>query len=1042
MTEYDNFSNDKRPDIEFLMETLKKNQQFIQTSQQNWSKERKDLETQYQALEKTSKRQIESLKEEIKSLKQEPETNKPGKEPEPQIRNRLMKEIERIEQKNLDKEFSLVSENEKLKKEIKQLIKKLEDKEKELKEEKLKIQNFLETSRKDSRKRETDYQQNYEDVIIKFERINKDLSDKNIEIEVLKNEYEEKIKSILQQKNDGEVNWIKEKQSYFNENFKADEILREKENLIDMQIKDIKEEMNKQEEFYKLKLSVAIDEKNQLSKNLEKLKSIADEKDEIQRKEIEKLRKSNIKLAELSKSRETSLESQILSLRSEVFQLNSKIEERELIFSQLALQKTEDIKKYQELLKRQESIIERKDAVSIAGTLRNELRVTLELLKEKEEQIKSIRELYISCKQGERRSITKTIAATQALLSDINKQQTMLMNEQMNYTQTLIMVEETATKKEKEQLEEITSLTQELQNLRKELAEIRNQKLEEQIFECKEKIITLEQDLDRSKMNLMNYVMSVEGLEEILETKKKLGIETYDLNDLNKKLKLEVERLSAENHSLVENRKKLEEFYTQETQKLHVLLEQKNSEIQQVQSRVDRLKNIKAGKELKEIKTWETRQAVLQKTIKSLEGQIKILTSQTVSRKQLLSYEEALEVEELKLLRKEINQKEEWVESMKESWKNEKEELLKESERLKNSVFSLNTVQENRINVLDEEFSLVSNERTRLAEFLVKMQKMIEKSINSKMIIEKNADMLKKIIDDSYCESIEVLKVQNEDLKEENEKELRFIKDEADVITSSLENDIKNLKTMNEGLNKHIVAQEEQLQKLSAKLKTQKEIHSKEIEQFRSEILVLKMVSNQKNMNLQEEKQTLGKEIARITTMVNKKDDDNRRIILDKLKVIEELIVIKKSSGSENSLNEDFLNRNSDLDLNIIKDEVKNLKVLEEERDKLIKQEKEALNTVICKVRTCIKNIQQASETEAQYLAQELALANHKYQILQADKECVQKQRDEAITRITKSKTLDKTSKSDLSKLIEFIKSQETQRNKIFANEKLQSTRK
>ena len=412
--------------------------------------------------------------------------------------------------------------------------------------------------------------------------------------------------------------------------------MREKEKLIDSHMADVKKELSQQ-------------------------------KDETQRKEIDKLRKSNLKLADLSKTRETALESQVLSLRSEVFQLNSKIEERELIFSKLTQQKTEDLKKYQELIKRQESLIEGKDAISIAGTLRNELKITLELLKDKEEQIKSIRELYISSKQGERRSITKTIAATQSLLLDINKQQTMLMNEQMNYTQTLIVLEEHATKKEKEQLEEITALTSELQNLRKELAEIRDQKLEEQVFAFKEKIMGLEQELDHASKNLMNYMMSVQALEELLETKKKYGVDSFDLNDLNKKLKLEVERLNAENHSLVENRKKLEEFYTQETQKLHVLLEQKNLEIQQVQSRVDRLKTIKAGKELKEIKTWETRQTALQKTIKSLESQIKILTTQTASRKQLLSYEESLEVEELKLLRKEINVKEEWVESMKES---------------------------------------------------------------------------------------------------------------------------------------------------------------------------------------------------------------------------------------------------------------------------------------------------------------------------------------------------------------------------------------
>ncbi|OMJ84158.1 hypothetical protein SteCoe_14784 [Stentor coeruleus] len=1041
MNERDEVSNENTPNIDFLMETLRKNQQLIQTSQQNWARERQELESQCQSIEKSSKRQIEMLKEENKILKEEVNKTHQGKESDSSIRNRLLKEIERIEQKSLDNESTLNHENDLLRKEIKMLNKKIDDKEKELKEEKAKIQNFLDLARKDSRKRETDYQQNYEDIITKFDRINKDLNSKNAEIESLKFEYEDRIRLLTQQKTDGENEWIQEHQKKFDESFKFDEVLQGKQKLIDAELCSIKEDMKKQETFYREKLQQTNDEKAQLQKKIEQLKAIADEKDEIQRKEIERLRKSNLKLAESGKNRENTLESQLLALRSEIFQLNSRIEERESVFSQLTQQKTEDIKKYQELLKRQESLIEGKDAISIAGTLRNELKINLELLKEKEEQIKSIRELYISCKQGERRSITKTIASTQSLLSDINKQQTMLMNEQMTYAQTLITLEEHATKKEKDQLEEITALTQELQNLRKELADLRNQKLEEQIFMSKEKILNLEQELDHAKKNLMNYMMSVQALEEIFETKKKYGIDSFDLNDVNNKLKLEIERLNAENHSLIENRKKLEEFYTQETQKLHILLEQKNLEVQQVQSRVDRLKNIKAGKELKEIKTWETRQAALQKTIKSLEGQIKILTSQAATRKQLLNYEETLEAEELKLLRKEINSKEEWVELMKESWKNEKEELEKQSERLRNSVFILNAAQEKRIQVLDEEFTLVSNERSRLLEFIVKMQKMIEKSINSKMIIEKNADMLKKIIDDSYAETIHVLRVQNEEIKDEMDKEVKLIKDEMIVHKGSLENEIRNLKTMNDGLNKHVIAQEEQLQRLSNMIKQLKENHGKELDQYRSEIKILKSVCSQKNTNINEEKQILGKELTRLCSLVNKKDEENRKVFIDKLRIVEEVIMLKKASQAENSINEDFLNKNSDLDLNIIKDEIKTMKSMEEEREKLVKQEKEAINAVMGKIKNSIKTIQQASENEVQGLSQELALLNHKCQILQADKEVIQKQRDEAVIKMTKAKSIDKSAKGDLIKLVDFMKTQETHRNKIFSNEK-QVTRK
>lgn len=1036
MNEYDEVSNENKPNIDFLMETLRKNQQFIQTSQQSWARERQELESQCQSLEKSFKRQIDILKEENKILKEEVNKTHQGKESDSSIRNRLLKEIERIEQKSLDNESTINHENDLLRKEIKMLNKKIDDKEKELKEEKAKIQNFLDLARKDSRKRETDYQQNYEDIITKFDKINKDLNSKNAEIESLKSEYEDRIRLLTQKKTDGENEWIQEHQKKFDESFKFDEVLQGKQKLIDSELCSIKEDMKKQDDFYREKLQQANDEKAQLQKKIEQLKAIADEKDEIQRKEIEKLRKSNLKLAESGKNRENALESQVLALRSEIFQLNSRIEERESVFSNLTQQKTEDIKKYQELLKRQESLIEGKDAISIAGTLRNELKINLELLKEKEEQIKSIRELYISCKQGERRSITKTIASTQSLLSDINKQQTMLMNEQMNYTQTLITLEEHATKKEKDQLEEITALTQELQNLRKELADFRNQKLEEQIFMSKEKILNLEQELDHAKKNLMNYIMSVQALEEIFETKKKYGIDSFDLNDVNNKLKLEIERLNAENHSLIENRKKLEEFYTQETQKLHILLEQKNLEIQQMQSRVDRLKNIKAGKELKEIKTWETRQAALQKTIKSLEGQIKILTSQAATRKQLLNYEETLEAEELKLLRKEINSKEEWVELMKESWKNEKEELEKQSERLRNSVFILNASQEKRIQVLDEEFTLVANERSRLLEFLVKMQKMIEKSINSKMIIEKNADMLKKIIDDSYAETIQVLRVQNEEIKDEMDKEVKLVKDEMVVHKGSLENEIKNLKIMNDGLNKHVIAQEEQLQRLSNLIKQLKENHAKELDQYRSEIKILKSVCSQKNVNVNEEKQILGKELTRLCSLVNKKDEENRKVFIDKLRIVEEVIMLKKATQAENSINEDFLNKNSDLDLNIIKDEIKTMKSMEEEREKLVKQEREAINAVMGKIKNSIKIIQQASENEVQGLSQELALMNHKCQMLQADKEVIQKQRDEVVIKMTKGKTLDKSAKGDLIKLVDFMKTQETHRNKNFSNEK------
>ena len=182
--------------------------------------------------------------------------------------------------------------------------------------------------------------------------------------------------------------------------------------------------------------------------------------------------------------------------------------------------------------------------------------------------------------------------------------------------------------------------------------------------------------------------------------------------------------------------------------------------------------------------------------------------------------------------------------------------------------------------------------------------------------------------------------------------------------------------------------------------------------------------------------QNLAKELSRITSLVNKKDDESRKLLLEKLRVIEELVLLKKSSQTDASLNEDFLNKNSDLDLNIIHDEVKALKTMEEEREKLIKQEKEALSVVLGKIKNSAKVLQQSSENELQSLSQDLALLNHKLSIVQSDKEILMKQRDEALLRVSKTKALDKNSKTDLTKLVEFIKVQEQVRNKLFGVDK------
>ena len=85
--------NENKPDIDFLIETLRKTQSLVQSSQRSWSKERVDLKSQYSSLEKSSKRQLNSLKNENKLLREELSTSTSGKETESTVRNRLLRKL-------------------------------------------------------------------------------------------------------------------------------------------------------------------------------------------------------------------------------------------------------------------------------------------------------------------------------------------------------------------------------------------------------------------------------------------------------------------------------------------------------------------------------------------------------------------------------------------------------------------------------------------------------------------------------------------------------------------------------------------------------------------------------------------------------------------------------------------------------------------------------------------------------------------------------------------------------------------------------------
>ncbi|CAG9313960.1 unnamed protein product [Blepharisma stoltei] len=1049
---------DWKEERQLLIDMLEKNQKLTLSTQQNWIKEKGELESQHRIIEQGYKRQADNYREEIKLLKLECDRlrSTKGSQKEGDLRIQLMKEIERLEAAGEDREQELTEEIEKLRQEIRNLTMKHEEKEKKFKEEKSFLTAKTQVVQKDNRRADFDLKRSYDELMLRFEKANEEIERRKEETEKMRSEYEDRIRGLIKQKNEGEDIWLKEKKSYMSGTSRIEEVMKEKEKMMETQLNDLKKANESELQIYAKQIEALEQERNNLEKRLKLLTSTSDLKENKSESEVERLRSANTRILEISQKRESILESQLDSLRNDIQNLQTQFEARENIFISEVSERSHDLEKCHDIIMQQEKIIEGGEVMSVNTALRSEVKTLHEQLQGKNEQIQSLREMYISSKQSERRSITRAISSAQALLDDVVKQQNAFLKAELDYKAELLKLEEQSSLTEKKYLTEIAGITAELQSTRNELENLKNKKLEQQVSDLQEKLMGSQEELDHAKKNIVNYLISIKTLEETIDARKEQNAD-FDQNDQIKKLELEIARLNGENQSLVESRNKLEDFYSSEMKKAHLQLDKKSHELEQAYSRLDRLKNIKANKDVEALKAWETRQAAQQKLLQSMENQLKALNAQTISMKKLKSIGETLENNELELLRAEVNEKEEWVENMKEAIEKEKAEMAAEIKRLRGMFDSISVGQEYRAKRIEEEFSLVSIERKRLQELIIKLQQQLDADGAKSSSWEFNGNK-QKILESSYSESIEIMKEEIESLKDQLDRERSISRRDLDNTKSSLTNELNTLRQLEDAMSQHLASQQDQITNLTQTLQKQKEIHEKEISQCHLEIKILQQAAKERVDYLRNEKRQLSVEVNRLTSLANKKDDQAKAELQDKLHKLEALLEEKSRIISEimtqQNANSNWRNENTtsnvefDPDLSKVKDELKRLAYLVEERERNRYQEKEALNMTISKLQLSIEVVNNATKSETETMEKENELLNKKMEMIASDCELIKKQRDEALDFISRSKKLDKFNKNDIILLIDHLKGNDQNRinklrqeNKRLTNSSLKRTK-
>lgn len=158
---------------------------------------------------------------------------------------------------------------------------------------------------------------------------------------------------------------------------------------------------------------------------------------------------------------------------------------------------------------------------------------------------------------------------------------------------------------------EISSLLNEISELRQRLLIFESKKYENELSMVRGDLHKAIAERMHAKKLIICYIRNVQQLEKIINDR----IGPDELDQLSK---LELSRLNEENKSLVESKLKQEEFHKDEVKKLQETVDQLNSKVRELESKLDLFQKNRIKENNEEMKSWLIRNRQVQEISKKL----------------------------------------------------------------------------------------------------------------------------------------------------------------------------------------------------------------------------------------------------------------------------------------------------------------------------------------------------------------------------------------------------------------------------------------
>lgn len=998
-----------------LMAMLEKSQRIALTSQSAFQNEKTELQDQQTRIEDSFKSQIMQLKKENTVLRSEMERLRKcsGCTGDLTLRTKLLQEIERLESAGGSKEKRLHTQ-------ILELTQKLNgeqqvtaDVQRKHNDEIEFLKAQIEKLRRDTNVMNETHKREENNLQTNLERLQAQLTLSSTEIDRLKSAAHDREKLIQRLKHAPEDAWGNDQQSQAEETVKQVKLLQEKERLLEAQLKAIltdKDEALKH--AYELN-EQHMAEKQQLQDKLQTAVRLAGEREFALQKEVERLRRTNFYLMETTQTREASQLTESKGLRGNLEKLKTAYVEREKSHADEIRSLRQQVERLQT-----EPKVEVKNSPDVTARLRYELGILETQLADKADQLENMKEMYLSARTSERAQVTKAIQASQRTIEEFKKTQGTIQAVYAQLQSALRLTGQDDLESQRKLLADMKELIEE--NARMNLRLKETERLEKDNDAKRKDLELCRQELLAVSRDWKNCEAELKELEALIE-KKPREDPTFTQTDLLLRTTLENRRLSDELLNLTEVRNRLEEFYLAEVKGLRAEIQTKARETDELKSQNSRLKSFRTKKSLEELTAWQVRQDALEKTIKALEVEIATLKASVSLQGQMGESIRNLEAEELKLLRKEVLEKEAWVAEMKQSWDEDKEEMRAELRRLRISGKETEGSLEQCYQALQVELTSLTKQKASLKKVEEERLRLLEYEqealahLSSQGTSDYKADPAAVI---AAREEVEALKTQFANEKLSWNTELK----EAKLMADSQLDSSRKVETI---LNRHIKAQQDQLQTMTQTLEEVRALHSQEIKALRQELATLRKVSGAHTQMLQNERKILSTQIERLVGLAgSRRDSTLTHSILEKvMKLQTDLAIVK--GAYEKSIRLDPSNIE---DVQKVETELAKLREIIEKGDILRREEKLEVTEAVATIKGAVQAVQSQALTERDMLVNEAEVLSKRLKLLQSDAELVRRQRDEALESLTKMKNLGKLERSEVVQLIDSLKTQERTR--------------